>query len=539
MRSFVARRAIFCSFHKVQRYQRPLTSSPFVSNSKKVFQAVLSKKAAESTAMATTRKKSYRHTESYLQILGNGTDTGDTMPSVLLFFDSYRYVFNVGEGFQRYCYQHRLKLGKLSDVFLTRMTTEAAGGVPGLFITLSENGIHSSAGSTVFQLHGPVKLDQYLKALSSFVSIPLKGLGCSNFGSEVTAGSLGDPIVANEQVEIRPILLIPEATGSVESLNPFLQTTDWKSIVPAACYVCQLSEIKGKFLPEKARALGVPAGPEFSKLVDGACVGGSNGRVVHPHEVMEPSMPGPIVLIVDCPDRHYFSALFSAPGFERFYEKSDLNRELVMVHLGPYEIVSNGPYQKWMDRFPNDVRHIFVNQRAVNATAIMRKAAIVQAKLNLVDNDYFPYPQITTPILEEWQRDEVLMGKDLMRYHLKPLGKKGVDTSQLLEPFCRSKVADDLKEDDPEVLERIGQFHERRKQADDARNDRHFPSDELEVTFLGTGASIPSKYRNVSGIYLDFFDRGGVMLDCGEGSHGQLIRRFGKEGAKRAIQKLR
>ena len=39
------------------------------------------------------------------QVLGLGTDTGDTMPSVLLFFDNLRFLFNVGEGFQRFCVQ--------------------------------------------------------------------------------------------------------------------------------------------------------------------------------------------------------------------------------------------------------------------------------------------------------------------------------------------------------------------------------------------------------------------------------------------------
>ena len=49
----------------------------------------------------------------------------------------------------------------------------------------------------------------------------------------------------------------------------------------------------------------------------------------------------------------------------------------------------------------------------------------------------------------------------------------------------------------------------------------------LEITFLGTGAAIPSKYRNVTGIYLDLFARGGMLIDCGEGSLGQLMRRVG------------
>ena len=37
-----------------------------------------------------------------------------------------------------------------------------------------------------------------------------------------------------------------------------------------------------------------------------------------------------------------------------------------------------------------------------------------------------------------------------------------------------------------------------------------------QVTFLGTGAAIPAKYRNVTGIYVHLFARGGLMLDCGE-----------------------
>lgn len=50
---------------------------------------------------------------------------------------------------------------------------------------------------------------------------------------------------------------------------------------------------------------------------------------------------------------------------------------------------------------------------------------------------------------------------------------------------------------------------------------------ELEITFLGTGAALPSKYRNVSAIFLNLFEKGGIMLDCGEGTLGQLYRVYG------------
>lgn len=77
--------------------------------------------------------------------------------------------------------------------------------------------------------------------------------------------------------------------------------------------------------------------------------------------------------------------------------------------------------------------------------------------------------------------------------------------------------------------------------------------DDVEVVFLGTGSAIPSKYRNVSGIYLRLAQAAGgegegqraigMLLDCGEGSLGQLASLYegdelcrgegGRDGASR------
>jgi hypothetical protein len=40
--------------------------------------------------------------------------------------------------------------------------------------------------------------------------------------------------------------------------------------------------------------------------------------------------------------------------------------------------------------------------------------------------------------------------------------------------------------------------------------------DVLEVTFLGTGAAVPSKYRNVTSIFVNLFDRGCLLMDAGQ-----------------------
>lgn len=56
------------------------------------------------------------------------------------------------------------------------------------------------------------------------------------------------------------------------------------------------------------------------------------------------------------------------------------------------------------------------------------------------------------------------------------------------------------------------------------------------MTFLGTTSAVPQGFRNVSGTYVDFPGRGGLMVDCGEDSFGQMQRRFGREDA---LQRLR
>lgn len=40
-------------------------------------------------------------------------DIENTSPSVLLFFDKERYMFNTGEGIQRFCREHKLRVSKV------------------------------------------------------------------------------------------------------------------------------------------------------------------------------------------------------------------------------------------------------------------------------------------------------------------------------------------------------------------------------------------------------------------------------------------
>ncbi|CAH2036566.1 unnamed protein product, partial [Thlaspi arvense] len=56
------------------------------------------------------------NTLAYAQILGTGMDSEDTSSSVLLFVDKQRFIFNAGEGLQRFCTEHKIKLSKRQQV---------------------------------------------------------------------------------------------------------------------------------------------------------------------------------------------------------------------------------------------------------------------------------------------------------------------------------------------------------------------------------------------------------------------------------------
>ena len=289
------------------------------------------------------------NTSCFVQVLGVGSDTGCAVPSALLFFDRQRYLFNVGEGFQRFCVEHRVKLTKINSVLATRVTTEATGGLPGMLLTMADTTAGGLlTGHVGMTVHGPPGLHTLVNAFRTFVNVRDMGLKVMEFGRHEGPGAVGivsRPVVKNDSVSITPVIIRTAqdtiavdkaaATGNGENVNggageqqepiakrqktgdgaPLLQDGIGMDIPStavesaAACYVCELPDIPGKFLPHKAASLGVPRGPLYGQLAKGQEVTAVNGKLVKPEDVMEATTPGPIVLIVDCPSEGFIPAL--------------------------------------------------------------------------------------------------------------------------------------------------------------------------------------------------------------------------------------
>lgn len=173
-----------------------------------------------------------------------------------------------------------------------------------------------------------------------------------------------------------------------------------------------------------------------------------------------------------------------------------------------------------------------------------------------------------------------LPGSNLLKFTLVPLERAGLDWSSVPKPLVASRVRDELSTSFG-VTARTGGAPASDGDAANTASTlpsrdavvRTLPSDtvstlpsdtvstsvgtsasalprslsslnpgDLELAFLGTGSSMPAKYRNVSGIFLDstLASRNGtVVMDCGEGSFGQLCRLYGLAGAKTRLRRLR
>jgi len=65
----------------------------------------------------------------YLQILA--TDSIDSSACIALFTDSHRFLFNCGEGIQRLCVEHKVRLSKIRALLFTDFSPQNCFGLPG------------------------------------------------------------------------------------------------------------------------------------------------------------------------------------------------------------------------------------------------------------------------------------------------------------------------------------------------------------------------------------------------------------------------
>jgi len=168
-------------------------------------------------------------------------------------------LFDCGEGTQRQFMLSSLSFMKVTSVFITHFHGDHFLGLPGLVQSMNFSGREDD-----LWLYGPEGMDRIAS----------------------TVISLG---------EFRPLFTVHASElkgGDRVDLGPYSVTAVTSDhTVPALSYVVQEADRRGRFLADRARELGVPEGPLFSRLQHGHSVT-VNGRTVTPEEVMGPPRPG-------------------------------------------------------------------------------------------------------------------------------------------------------------------------------------------------------------------------------------------------------
>ncbi|TXT09068.1 hypothetical protein VHUM_02542 [Vanrija humicola] len=319
-------------------------------------------------------------------------------------------------------------------------------------------------------------------------------------------------------------------------------------------YILRTPTVRGKFDVAKAAALGVPGGPVRGKLTRGESIevedkdapGGK--RIVKPEDCLVGGGPGSILIVVSCAE-HNLDRLLQSSVFAQFQlpakGKTPAFPVQAIVHRVTRQVWEEPRYQAWVAAFGPKTQHLLAEVRTAGPT-FFNSAAWNTLHLHRLDEEVFPVPyyKYDAPPLPTLPANATLAKPNhaVSMYPIKPLEviethikdtQFPTDAEVLAADLASSPATDYAKAADAARAEVAA------KAAAVAETHVPQPGDDIVVTTLGTGSAIPSKFRNVSATHLDIPGTGGILLDCGEGSLGQLRRRYGPEGLQKVYEELR
>ncbi|XP_055008905.1 zinc phosphodiesterase ELAC protein 2 isoform X2 [Boleophthalmus pectinirostris] len=451
----------------------------------------------------------------YVQVVGAGSR--DNPASLYVFSEFNRYLFNCGEGTQRLMQEHKLKAARLDNIFLTRLSWANVGGLSGMILTLKDTGVPECV------LSGPPQLENYLSAIKSF-SGPLNDIRLSV--RPYTEETHTDETMTVTQVPIFARAKSPKSTSPNSSSNRAGDDGNSKfsrdpSLVVA--FICKLHPKKGNFLVSEAKELGLPVGtaaigPLIKALKEGRSVE-FEGREIRPEQVCTPTDPGPVFLVLECPSEEFIPALCSNPRLHRHVSGTEDPAALV-VHICPESVLSSERYQHWMESFPSSTEHLILNENTCTVHNV--RSHKLQTQLHMIHPEVFPKLQgVTAKEPQAALHIPNVRAECLLKYQLRPSSGWNRDAI----PVCDEEQFVREASEVPLFVEEVEKSRRLWKQQSEVTDAALYP----EVVFLGTGSALPMKTRNVSGTLLNISPSQSLLLDCGEGTFGQLCRHYGDQ----------
>ncbi|KAG7662939.1 uncharacterized protein J8A68_003529 [[Candida] subhashii] len=503
-------------------------------------------------------------------------------PLISLSTHKGRYLFGkVPEGSQRILNTFKLRYNNLKGIFLsgTINSWTDIGGLAGLFLTISDG---SSKDVNVF---GNRNLIQYIiatwrhfvfrKGVKINITDPESDL--IHDGEEVNIFSIKIPRdkpthttrrdrqkIHNSALDKLISCMFPMDTSIVNSKDPESYTKIDPSLhtyvdLPPAPHVYQSQEsysylirilpAPGKFNPKEAIALGVKPGPLFRQLQLGSVVLNEAGEEVHPHQVMGESRKLSKVLVVDIPNNFYYgNTIKCKEWFIKDEKKGDEDIGLVYHFLGADVDFNLEKYTKdFLCQFPQDTQHVISHPSMTNNTILNIRSSCNILTLKSLMNENFNVIN-SEPYVPLNPNDRITRLHALQTYCITYDGIQP-DTSAIFdgdsEQIYKEKVIPSLEPLDVPIKS----FSELANKKIDFSSSKSSSSlkDQVQVITLGTGSSLPTASRNVTGNLVripfrktkdsDITFRS-VLLDGGEATLGNLKRMVGPNGSQELLKEL-
>lgn len=183
------------------------------------------------------------------------------LTSVLLRRDGDLFLFDGGEGTQVSLRRLNLKWKKINAIFVSHTHADHVTGLPGILMLSSQ-----VDRTEPLYIIGPPKIAEYIETSRKVLDMYI------NY-----------PIVVKEITE-------PGVVYSGEDF--YVRAFPLKHTKTCVGYTLEELERPGEFNPDRARELGVPCGPMWSKLQHGESVMTDDGKLVRPEEVMGKNRSG-------------------------------------------------------------------------------------------------------------------------------------------------------------------------------------------------------------------------------------------------------
>ena len=335
-----------------------------------------------------------------------------------------------------------------------------------------------------------------------------------------------------------------------------LPDTSSKTKSQVVSFLFTTPPVSGKFLPEKAKELGIPPGPLYAQLKAGKNVTFEDDQGVTHHVessqvVLEPT-PGVVVAILYYPNLDVWKQLQpmvdkaiqdqKSTGDNTPTKNNNVKLDIVL-HLTAKEIFGAQECQEWrrqQSSKEDETQHVWLD---TSDPALWRPlsshshspftsacvGALVRAQ---ICPDIYKKPVYLETTTErrptskndDLQEDNVREAEALLEYVLMPRSRRGF--VRLTEDYLEN-----CRHDAMDFASKSGAFDAAKEILNKVKTEKEIPGKsssnsncKAQLLFTGTGSAIPCKHRNVTGMCLRMEDGQAILLDVGEGTVGQLLR---------------